>query len=373
MFLRFTSNPRTHIVLFLLVAATASPRLTAQTASSVAPSAKTTVPQGPVDPRAIKSYQEGLDLERKQQLAFAMDSYRKADKQDGNRCAACARKIVTIASETGDYKSADAAALELITLAATPEEQAEAHKTRSRLLLSMGTVKKKQECFADGEKESDAALALKPGDTSALYLKGMCLAHEEQDDAARKVFQLLETKLRPGSLDYGRVTRYAERPELARARMAPAFRVTTMEGKQLSLDELKNKVVLVDFWATWCGPCKEALPTLQKLAKKFDGQPLVVISVSLDDNEAKWKDFVAKNNMTWPQYRDGGWNGAISKMFDVKAIPHTFTIDADGVLQDERIGDDGLDGKLKKLVAQARERQQAAPAVAAVTTNSAPK
>jgi hypothetical protein len=93
------------------------------------------------------------------------------------------------------------------------------------------------------------------------------------------------------------------------------------------------------------------------LPKNFRGQPLVVVSVSLDDNEQQWKDFVAKNGMTWAQYRDGGFTGPISKLFGVTAIPHTFTIDAEGVLQDEHIGDASIQGKLKKLIAQARELQ----------------
>jgi Thioredoxin-like len=83
----------------------------------------------------------------------------------------------------------------------------------------------------------------------------------------------------------------------------------------------------------------------------------VVLSVSLDKDEQKWKDFIAKNEMTWPQYRDSGFTGPIAKMFSVEAIPHTFTIDADGVLQEEHIGDSFIEGKLKKLVARARELQ----------------
>ena len=63
----------------------------------------------------------------------------------------------------------------------------------------------------------------------------------------------------------------------------------------------------------------------------------MVWSVSLYGDEQKWKDFIAKNGMTWPQYYDGGFTGPISKMFGVQASPHTFTIDADGVLQDEHI------------------------------------
>jgi hypothetical protein len=95
------------------------------------------------------------------------------------------------------------------------------------------------------------------------------------------------------------------------------------------------------------------------IAKKFQGQPLVVLSVSLDGDEQKWKDFIAKNGMTWPQYYDGGFTGPISKLFGVQAIPHTFTIDADGVLQDEHIGDASIEGKLKKWVGRARELQAA--------------
>jgi hypothetical protein len=85
----------------------------------------------------------------------------------------------------------------------------------------------------------------------------------------------------------------------------------------------------------------------------------VVLSVSLDDDEQKWKDFVAKNEMTWPQYRDGGFKGPIASLFAVRAIPQTFTIDGDGVLQDQHIGDASIEGKLKKLVGRAREPQAA--------------
>lgn len=110
-------------------------------------------------------------------------------------------------------------------------------------------------------------------------------------------------------------------------------------------------------WATWCGPCREALPHIREVARKFQGQPLVILSVSLDTDEQRWKEFVSKNEMTWLQYRDGGFEGPIARLFGVQAIPHTFTIDADGVLQDEHVGDASIEGKLKKLIARARELQ----------------
>ena len=127
-------------------------------------------------------------------------------------------------------------------------------------------------------------------------------------------------------------------------------------------DLLAGKVVLIDFWATWCGPCREALPHIRRIAQKFAGQPFVVLSVSLDNDASKWKDFVAKNEMTWFQYRDGGFEGPMAKMFSVDAIPATFSIDADGVLEDQHVGDENIEGKLKKMIAHAAETENAKPA-----------
>jgi thiol-disulfide isomerase/thioredoxin len=314
----------------------------------------------PVDAKAQKSYEEGLALDLHYKYAFALDDFKKAAKQDGNHCQACVHKVLELATATGDFKLADSAAQELITLATTPEQQAAAHVERAEMLRAWGKTKNKPECFADGERETETALALNPKNRSALYIQGMCLADEQQDEAARKVFATLLPMLAPHSIDHDRVSRYLERPELVRARLAPAFGFTTFEGRHMSMDDLRDKVVLIDFWATWCGPCREALPHIRSIAKQFEGQPLIVLSVSLDSDEQKWKDFIQHNDMTWMQYRDGGWAGPVAQLFEVRSIPRTFTIDSDGVLQDEHIGDGNIEGKLKKLVAQAVQREQAA-------------
>jgi thiol-disulfide isomerase/thioredoxin len=198
-------------------------------------------------------------------------------------------------------------------------------------------------------------LAAFPKTPGAVLLDGKVLAQLKRDDEAKAKFEQFVKMKSADDAERQRALRYVERPELARARMAPPFTVTTTDGQRVSMDDLQGKVVLVDFWATWCGPCREALPHIQNVAKKFRGQPLVILSVSLDSDEQKWKDFIVKNEMTWPQYRDGGFTGPIAKMFNVTAIPHTFTIDADGVLQEEHIGDASIEGKLKKLLVHARE------------------
>jgi len=148
--------------------------------------------------------------------------------------------------------------------------------------------------------------------------------------------------------------------------MAPPFEITTLDGTRISLDSLAGKVVLIDFWATWCGPCREALPHIRDVARKFQGQPFVVLSVSMDNDDAKWRDFVDKNGMTWLQYRDGRFTGPLATRFAVNAIPATFSIDADGVLEDQHVGDADIEGKLKKMIAHAVEvlNLKAAPAAA---------
>jgi thiol-disulfide isomerase/thioredoxin len=119
--------------------------------------------------------------------------------------------------------------------------------------------------------------------------------------------------------------------------MAPPFRMVTSAGEELQLDDMNGKVVLLDFWATWCGPCKESLPEIAHIAKDYANDPmLVVISVSQDRDEGLWKAFVQKNNMSWPQYRDA--NNALSSAYGVASIPHFFTIDTNGILKTEQVG-----------------------------------
>ena len=322
-------------------------------------------PEGPANEKAQKTFQEALDQEKKHQKQWALDSFKKADKQDGGHCFPCQKKMVKYGIELQDWKAAETASDEMIAEAQGDKAVAVAHYHFARVLLAEGAERKKEELFTRAHDELLHALATYPKFPDALFVDGQALAYLKQDDAAKARFEDY-VKMRPeDDLDHERALRYIERPELARARMAPPFAITTTDGQRISLDELKGKVLLLDFWATWCAPCREALPHMKDLAKKFQGQPLLLLSVSLDNDEQKWKEFVAKNEMSWPQYRDGGFNGPFARLFDVRAIPHTFTIDADGVLQDEHIGDAAIEGKLKKLIARAREveaAQKTAPA-----------
>ena len=314
-------------------------------------------PDGPTNEKAQKTYKEAFEYLKQRRTGSALESFKKADKQDDGHCLACQQKMIKYGVELREWKTAETAAAEMVSQAQGDKPVAIAHYQLGIVLMREALDKHKQEVFQHAHEELTRALETSANFPEAVYQDGRVLAHLQQDEAAKAQFQKYVAMRSPEDPDRQRALRYISRPELARARMAPPFAVKTLDGQNVSLDDLQGKVVLLDFWATWCGPCRAALPHMQSIAKKFAGQPLVVLSVSLDRDPTKWKQFVEKNEMTWLQYYDGGFEGPISRLFDVHAIPHTFTIDADGVLQDENIGDASIEGKLKKLVARAKELQ----------------
>jgi thiol-disulfide isomerase/thioredoxin len=314
---------------------------------------------GPTDEKARKTYENALKSLHERKKDFALDDFKKADKQDGGHCLDCQKQMIKYGVELGEWKTAELGAEEMVAEAQGAKDAALAHYQFAVVLLNEGIEKHKDDIFGRAHDEITKALAAASNFPDAYYTDGKILAHLKRDDEAKASFEKY-VKARPeGDANRQRAVRYIGRPELARARMVPPFSVTAFDGHQISMDDLQGKVVLLDFWATWCGPCREALPHIQQVAKKFQGEPLVILSVSLDSDEQKWKDFITKNEMTWAQYRDGSFNGPVAKMFGVNAIPHTFTVDADGVLQEEHIGDASIEGKLKKLIARARELQPA--------------
>jgi thiol-disulfide isomerase/thioredoxin len=112
----------------------------------------------------------------------------------------------------------------------------------------------------------------------------------------------------------------------------PDFNVKGLNGESLSVGALKGKVVLVDFWATWCGPCRGELPNVIATYKKYHPQGFEVIGVSLDSDKDKLTAFLQKQDgMVWPQFFDGqGWQNALAVKYGVESIPFTVLIGTDG-------------------------------------------
>jgi thiol-disulfide isomerase/thioredoxin len=317
--------------------------------------AEATKPGEPTDPKARKTFAGAIEWENHRNYDAALDDFRKANKQDGGHCWECLRRAYALAIKIDAYKDAVEIAREWLPLAPSDKAKGEVEFRLAMALQEEGIKEKKEQCIAESASGFKAAIADDPGMARAHFHYGVTLARLHQDDAARAEFTAFLDQDHKNPTLHPRAERFVDHIELARATMAPPFFLTTLDGQHISMDSLAGKVVLIDFWATWCSPCVNALPHIRSIAKKFDGQPFVVLSISLDSDGAKWNQFVEKNGMTWMQYRDGGFSGRIAKLFGVTAIPATFTIDADGVLEDQHVGDAGIEGKLKKLIARAVE------------------
>ena len=122
-------------------------------------------------------------------------------------------------------------------------------------------------------------------------------------------------------------------PDLKAGQIAPAFTAKFTDGKDVKFPEdYKGKIVLIDFWATWCGPCVEELPNVVANYQKYHGKGLEVLGVSLDkaDSADKLAAFTAENMMPWPQIYDGKfWKAEVSQLYGIDAIPHMILIDGD--------------------------------------------
>jgi len=156
------------------------------------------------------------------------------------------------------------------------------------------------------------------------------LMQENRDDEGAAELKEF-VKDAPGSPNVEDARKMVENPRRAREPFAPDFSITTSEG-EYTLDELKGKVVLLDFWGTWCTPCVESVPGLRDLNKKLAKESsFVMISVSSDGDEDKWKDFIAKEKMVWVQYLDR--DRKVQRAFRVSAFPTYILLDSDGVIR----------------------------------------
>jgi len=310
------------------------------------------------DPKYIAAIVQGKKLTEARQFNFAADAYRKANKIAGGKCTECIRQAIAAEMKWGAYKDAVKDADELIAHVENPTDKSTAEGLRGAALYAQGGDKPKPAQLEAAQQALQAAIADDPKNVPARYLCGTVLARMGQTEEARTQVESCLRSASPSDPAYLRAKRFAENPAMSYAKMAPSFTVTALDGSKFTLDEMGGRVVLIDFWATWCGPCNEELPQMKKIAKDFAGQPLVIISISWDDNEAKWKSFIAKNEMGWAQYRDA--DQSLGKLFGIDAIPHYFTIDSDGVLTAELMGSGyDVEGRLEKLVAKAKGAQPA--------------
>lgn len=158
--------------------------------------------------------------------------------------------------------------------------------------------------------EAQALETFDPARARALYEETAKNEDKEVADAAKSGLAMMDMRSKPLELSF-----------------------TAVDGRKVDLAELRGKIVLVDFWATWCPPCVEEVPGVVQAYEKFKDKGFEIVGISLDKDKDALDKFTEENKMTWPQFFDGkGWDNEIAKRFNIQSVPTMWLLDREGKL-----------------------------------------
>lgn len=258
--------------------------------------------QAPAPPAWQETLEEGKDLLEEGKPSEAVKAFRQADKMAGGSCVECQLGLAAAFNQLSAFKETLKSTDSVLKLTAEPADLIRAHHHRGLALYALAgddVAKLKQ-----AEESFRRVLELSRGEANtARFNLGMALLKQARDEEGVAVLKEYVEK-EPESKDAKLARNLIENPLRARKRLVPDFELATLGGEYLTAADLKGKVILLDFWGTWCAPCVAAVPSLRLLSRRMRDDPFVLLSVSTDHDEAVLKDFIAKNKMDWPQVWD---------------------------------------------------------------------
>ena len=190
---------------------------------------------------------------------------------------------------------------------------------------------------------------------SVLLIEGMLNEMAPKFDKIKKFYDGLDSSLKETKVGKNIKTGLDAVNKLAIGQKAPDFSAKNPDGKLVSLKESLGKVTIIDFWASWCAPCRAENPNLVALYNEFHTKGLNIIGVSLDrDGEAaKWKEAIVKDQLTWSQVSNlKFWEDPIAMQYNVKSIPAAFLLDANGNIIAKDLRGAELKAKVAELLAK---------------------
>jgi len=271
------------------------------------------------------------DLIRRRRYEDALKSYKRANDMRDKKSAECLFGMAQAYYGLEAYKNVVETCEKVIEVApGDVQTLAQAYNLEGIALQTQANVKD-QKKLGDAEAAFRKGLALSTDLPILRYNLGFTLLELGRDPEG-----IVELKkyvdAQPNGSKAESAAKLIENPRRAREAYAPDFSLTTADGEYISLEDLHGKVLLLDFWGTWCPPCVASVPALRDLQRRFAKEPqFKMISVSTDGDEAKWRAFIDKNQMAWTQYLDRDHH--IRQAFDVRAFPTYILIDAEGIVR----------------------------------------
>ena len=275
--------------------------------------------------------QKGLDLLRQGKFEDALKSFRRANEMRGKKSAECFYGMARAYNGLEAHKNVIESCDKVIELSVSdPQLQAQAYNLKGLALRSQSQGRD-QKKLRDAEAAFRQGLITNAGMTVQHFNLGVVLMQQKRDSEGTAELQKY-LEMEPDGAYTEMAQKLIENPRRAREPYAPDFALTTSEGEYLTSEDLLGKVVVLDFWGTWCPPCVESVPSLRGLHKRYANEPsFVMIGISSDSEEETWREFTESNKMLWPQYLDR--DRRIQRAFGVRAFPTYIVIDHEGIMR----------------------------------------
>ncbi|MEG1738080.1 MAG: TlpA disulfide reductase family protein [Odoribacter sp.] len=189
--------------------------------------------------------------------------------------------------------------------------------------------KKLDDLVANASQKVERVLDKNKDNVFTAYIRAVKTEKIDDLNILKERYAILSEKARNTEPAKILAARIARMEQIEEGNNAPDFTLQTPDGQSLSLYKLKGKIKIVDFWASWCGPCRLENPNMVKLYKEFKDRGLVVLSVSLDQNKEKWMQAIEKDGMVWYNASSlKGWTCDVVKKYAITAVPTIFVLDA---------------------------------------------
>lgn len=274
----------------------------------------------------------------------AARDYSQAVKDSHETCRQCLEGLALSKARLGDASASLKLADKALGLAATPMDKASAHNCKGEICLMYATTDPKK--LTEAETEYRAVAELIPNNSATQFRLGYVLLREKKVDEGTALLNAFVTS-HPAGPDAELAKKLIAHPAHAGNEFAPSFSFKTAQGVPIASTALQGKVVVFDFWATWCPSCRASVPELRDLSKRYPAEKLVIVSISEDSKPGDWSDFIARKHMDWNQYLDE--KGQTAKAFGIHAFPTYIIMDTDGAIAQRIVGMDPRESLVHRL------------------------